>query len=972
MKIFHTLTLTCFILIGFGVSMAHAQIGTIIKKNAGDIVKDPTSVLDKDKIKDKIKDAAQQEIENRIETARHDYDTTTFSFVVAFSDNAGVFEEKEKFSKLKDLTLMASDRASNLENNLVASNDPQRDGQDFNELGQMSLSGSRFKMAEWAFGKAMNVFQKNNLTQTANYMQTIANVALLYHSTGRYAEAETFTQTALEQRKQVLGVNSTAYASSLNNKAMLYKDLGRYSEAESLINEAIGIVTQTEGKSSSQYAITINNKAVLLQVMGRFTESEMLFKEAIQIANSSLKEGSNNYQRLLVNLALLYQEMGKYTEAEAIYLDAIKRKEAQWKKNHPDYAHMLNNLAALYVLMGKNSEVEAKLKEAQSIYEKKFGKQHPSYASTISNLGNFYRMQNREAEAEPLLKEAMEISRTVLGESHPKYAQAQEDMALLYWQTNRPKEAEALYLQVLEKEDNFVKSYFPAMSEAEKEKYWNKLRPTFMRFYAFVSQYPDEALLKEMYNNHLATKAILLSASNKIKKQILSSNDPQLIKDYNTWVDTKELLAKLYEFSKEELTEQQINRDSLEQVANQLEKSLSQRSASFSKEFEEENITYEMVKNALVEDEAIVDIIQFNWFNKKLVPDSVQYAAVVITKNQTAPQLVVLKNGNELDGKYYKVYRNLIKNQAADKISYGQYWQKIEPLVGDKTKIYLTLDGIYNQVNMATLQKPDGKFLGEEKTFVTLTNAKDILSFKSQKSNTAQKQMALVGFPSYGSAGKITPLPGTKLEIETIQKIMNTAGYKTQLFSGEQATENKVKSFAGLSILHIATHGYFQNDVKENEDKKIFGIEPSKAKENPLLRSGLMLADAEQVLEENEKSVGIDDKDNGILTAFEVTTLDLSNVALVVLSACETGLGDVKSGEGVYGLQRAFKVAGANAMIMSLWKVSDEATQKLMTLFYTEYAKTGDKVLAFKNAQLQLKEQFKTPYYWGAFILIGG
>ena len=185
----------------------------------------------------------------------------------------------------------------------------------------------------------------------------------------------------------------------------------------------------------------------------------------------------------------------------------------------------------------------------------------------------------------------------------------------------------------------------------------------------------------------------------------------------------------------------------------------------------------------------------------------------------------------------------------------------------------------------------------------------------------------------------------------------------------KDATEANIKAVKGPALMHIATHGYFLADGNLGSGDAM-GIDAENAKNNPLLRSGLILAGAPDP-NQQEQSSDLQSNDNGILTAYEAMNLNLEGTDLIVLSACETGLGDVKAGEGVYGLQRAFMVAGANALIMSLWKVDDAATQMLMTNFYTNWTKGGNKLKAFKQAQLQLMVKYKDPYYWGAFVMMG-
>jgi CHAT domain-containing protein len=320
-------------------------------------------------------------------------------------------------------------------------------------------------------------------------------------------------------------------------------------------------------------------------------------------------------------------------------------------------------------------------------------------------------------------------------------------------------------------------------------------------------------------------------------------------------------------------------------------------------------------------------------------------------------------------------------------------------------KVYLSPDGVYHQINLNTLLNPaNKKYILESVDIQQVTNLQEIITNPS-KVVTSKKDLVLLGFPNYelpakdryqvaqkqkqakqnseiaiaispnqvltsemiahdSTRSKIGNLTQTKVEVETIALLAKENQWQPILYLQDEALEETVKAVNNPRILHIATHGFFNANVKEGKE------------ENPLLRSGLLLAGASQTLTGKEQVTveslsSKDQAEDGVLTAYEVMNLNLDQTDLVVLSACETGLGEVSNGEGVYGLQRAFIVAGAKSLIISLWKVSDLATSKLMTAFYKSYLKTGEKRKSFIKAQKQVKKKYKHPYFWGGFVMIG-
>jgi CHAT domain-containing protein len=619
--------------------------------------------------------------------------------------------------------------------------------------------------------------------------------------------------------------------------------------------------------------------------------------------------------------------------------------------------------------MGKNEKVEELFKKSKEVYKARYTDQNIYYAKVTNDLGNFYRMNGRYEEAEKQLNKALETRETLLGTNHPDYVRTQENLAILYWKTARYDQAYMMYREVMDKTIDFINHYFPPMSEAEKTNFWDVTAPRFQRFFNFAIEASPQLkhVSQDFFDYQMATKALLLNSTNKVKEAILKSNDKRLINDYLLWLDQKEQLARLYAYSKEQLKEQKIDLAELERSTNAMEKSLSERSGDFSAGYSTQKMSYKQVLVLLGDTEALVDIVRVRGFGQDFTNES-RYVALILKKGMEVPALVVLENGQQLETRYAKFYRNAIQQKVTDENSYAQYWAKIENEVQGKKLIYISPDGVYNQLNLNTFKTPTADYVVNRYDLVIIGNSKDLISLKSKKAGVPKKNAFLLGFPEYGTT-EVSALPGTKVEIDGVSKILKTSGYQVSQFMQNDATEKNVKALKGPALVHIATHGYFLQDADEAAGS-VFGVNAENASNNPLLRSGLILAGAGRTIT-GSGGVDIASNDNGVLTAYEAMNLNLEGTNLVILSACETGLGDVKSGEGVYGLQRAFQVAGADALIMSLWKVDDAATQLLMTNFYTNWIKLGNKQKAFKQAQLQLMTKYKEPYYWGAFVMMG-
>jgi CHAT domain-containing protein/F0F1-type ATP synthase beta subunit len=868
-----------------------------------------------------------------------------------------------------------------------------------NNLAGLYRTQGLYSKAEPLYVEAKNIDEKVLGKEHPEYAISCNNLGLLYAKQGLYSKAEPLYVEAKSIREKVLGKEHPDYATSCNNLAVLYDNQGLYSKAEPLYMEAKNIRAKVLGKEHPDYAMSCGNLAGLYEKQGLYSKAEPLYLEAKSICEKALGKEHPYYATSCNNLAALYESQGLYSKAEPLYVEARSIYAKVLGKEHPSYATSCNNLAHLYVSQGLYLKAEPLYVEARSIYAKVLGKEHPDYATSCNNLAELYRTQGLYSKAEPLYVEAKNILEKILGKEHPNYATSCNNLADLYEKQGFYSKAEPIYLEALGGLFAQIENNFSHLSEKEKALFYKSFAYYFEAFNSFSLQRYSEnpAILSHTYNNQLATKALLFNTSAKIKERILSSKDQNLIDLYANWKAKREYLAKVYQMSLAEKEKKGIDQKQLEAEANELEKQLSSKSELFATAQDKHRYTWQDVQKQLKKGEVAVEMIRTRYYDKKWT-DSVVYIALIVkpeTKNY--PEMVVLAHGKSLEQEDVHYYRNCIKFKRADKFSYNKFWKPLRDKIGTAQKVYFSADGVYHQLNLLTLQNPEtSKYVSEETNIQLVSNTKDLVLFNKPKKlqkNFKEYELHLFGFPDYGNktnstntdrstfaiqldttqrfldaSGSISSLPGTKIEVENIGNFAKSQKLKTFIYTGKQASEDNLKKLSNPDVLHIATHGFFLADVPVSENDK-FGEEKRQTQvENPLLRCGLLLADAQDGLKNGEQ----EGKENGVLTAQEAMNLNLDNTDLVVMSACETGLGEIVNGEGVFGLQRAFQTAGAKTVLMSLWKVNDTATQEMMGLFHENLlVKKLPKREAFTQAQNKLKEKYRSPYYWGAFVMVG-
>ncbi len=792
------------------------------------------------------------------------------------------------------------------------------------------------------------------------------SVGMLFHTRGKFSKAEEVYRHVLEYQARRLGKTSREYVSTLHNMAVLLKDLGQYEESEKMFNYLVPAFRKLYGANSIPSAVVLNNKAMLLAELGRTREAMVMLDEVLAVGQQVFTAEYIDYERVLTNRALMEQEMGNLGQAEILYKQVMAGMEKKEFEDHPDYNNVLINYGSLLVQKDDRS-VLAFITEIAEKIRKRYGEQHPVYAKALTNIGEFHLRGNGFATALAVFQKVAQIQRAMLGERHKDYLKTLMKIGVCQWQMNETTEAAAQFREAISSYMLLVDQLFPSLSEAEKSKFWASLRPNLEIYISFVTGTNRVELFTEAYELHMRTKGMLINATTSTRKAILESGDSVLAATYAGWLNAKDLLATYYSSPVEDVAEDKIDLAQLEASANALERKLSVGSSRFSETYGKKNVTYAELIASLKPREAAVEMVRIAhaYGSKK---GEVEYVGWLAKAGHQQPDLIRFPDGNSMEKRSLKYYKNAVKGKLTDEQSYGVYWKPIAVALANMETVYVSLDGVYNNINLNTLQKEDKSYVIDKSRIILVPNTRFLVGRAGgQSAPLEEQQVLLVGSPDFGDSQVVSPLPGTKVEVETIGALLSGKNVSVKLITGAEATEESIKTMKDPAVLHIATHGYFLSDISASGTVAM-GVQISRAKDNPLLRSGLMLAGAAAAFSTEPVLSGAN---NGLLNAYEAMNLNLRNTRLVIMSACETGAGEIVNGEGVYGLSRAFQVAGAKQIIMSLWKVDDAATEQLMTKFYQEWLTTRNPQQAFITAQRTLKATFPEPFYWGGFVMMG-
>jgi len=798
------------------------------------------------------------------------------------------------------------------------------------------------------YGLALeNNFKSLEISRFFNDVQselnTLGNIGLDYQYNGNFLLALEYHNKSIALIEEYGLVNN---GSALGNIALIYSANGSFEKALDIQLRVLELVEANNDVSNK--ALTLANIGGIYQAMKVYDKAYDYYSLAFDLSTElNMKSTAANCLSDMGNLALFKKE---FDEALMYYERSIEQYEKMDAKYYLSIAY--GNVSQVRREMGMFDEA---IDAGQIALDNAFASGNP-YSKRMSSRNMYWAQYGKQ-----------------------NYDKALASLSLL-----RKAVADGIELNYL------------GFSEKERENYFILLEDDMANYYDFgaahFTQYP--AITDTMYNLALSNKGLSLKSSTYIRQSIINSGDSLLIREYDQFILNKKKIAdNLSKGKRDNALEDQIIRQ---------ERELLERSGAFSDFDKIKNIDWKVVRDGLAKDEVAIEFINFRSEINSLNP--VIYAALLVKKGSEHPEVIKLCTEEELtailgvfQGNNNAFVRRVYgKKSKSEKELYNKIWEPLNDHLEGIKKVYYSPSGLLHKVSFAALSNGDDMFLCDQYDLFQQSSTSKLLGMVDLGYSSTDN-FILVGGVDYSSKSTENELwsylPGTASETSAIKDLLKKKKHTIELLEGQNAKESRLKKMASsAAVLHLSTHGFFfpnpediaenieNNDLEYVDDMNFRGTTMLDSlsrsstsylswnfvgNKNPLMRSGLVLAGANDVWQRNPLEEGED----GVLTAQEVSNLDLSRTKLVVLSACETGLGDIKGTEGVFGLQRAFKMAGASYLIMSLWQVPDNETAEFMKLFYKNLTKKKDIKTAFGLTQKAMRKKYD-PYYWAAFVLI--
>ncbi len=838
----------------------------------------------------------------------------------------------------------------------------------------------KFRLSVQQFHRALEILTRYYGQESEETYRCLRNLATVLMMDGKYFEADTIFHHIYEHRKRTFGPRSPITGHTLLDMADVALRQELADKAQNYYETCLDILDDSLESNDLFIAQAKSFFGDFFIKVGKLDTAEVLIKEALQAREKKLGPDHLDVIDNVRQLGKLYLKMGKYEKAEPLLLRALENKRKYLGENNPYTANIMGLLGQLYTAWHKFDKAALYLKKALAIREDLFGTDSYMTIEMLRTMRNFYRASGDSVNAFRYATRAVNVSARLL---HENMLTMSEKDALTYSQANR------------QDVDILISTYLD---------------------YSWI----DDDVMSNLVNSILHNKGHISDVIYKRQQMLLANKSPDVTILLDSLKSVKYQLSRIFVAGPQaNLVAYKTKIAALERTTEELEKELAIYGVTNDERLKEE-FTYDSLLTALPEDGVFIEYYSYRYYQTDGFPIDNRYLAVVLKKGKY-PIIEYLGTAGEIEN-LIDEYRQHMSRIAmfggtptqTDKKEYllinddlvTYLWNPVEKHLGKGiTEVFISPDGALNYISFAGLLNKERKYLIERYAIHYYSSAGDFA--RHTTTSLSGKGLLALGDPDYNATiaervdGRqptyerkeyvqvdlgairsacgelqeieLTSLPGTRHEIELVAESWRKHQREPlEMFLGYRATEDNFKVTApGKRVIHVATHGYFLEGTclfEKGQEAPL--TKKEHLEENPLLLTGLFLAGANVPLENT--AVPIDD---GILTACEVSALDLRGVELVVLSACKTGLGKVHTGEGIFGLRRAFQMAGAKTVMSTLWSISDQSTQTLFSRLYDNYQPTLPLSESWRALQLDMLKQLRQahqvdhPYTWAGFVV---
>ncbi len=800
--------------------------------------------------------------------------------------------------------------------------------------------------------------------------------------------------------------------------------LGNHSEAEAAYQEGIRVferIAPIETKALHQFSYLLTNLAQVKMTTGDYVRAESLLVRGKDLRIRAVGEDSPSVIKINGMFAKLYRNKGQYAKAEQFYQKAIDNQKELNGINDYRYAGALSAFAFNQFLQDKYEEAGVLNDTALNIITRTLGKYH-------SKAPPVYALQAKIEEQHGNLPRAIKMARLAyegrLRASYrysPNVFHDQTRLARLLTIADSTDKALEIYADIQRRKTEYLSIVFRYTSEKQKISYNNLATPIESSLLSLALNRNEPNVIELAFEMILNGKSVVIDAIAAERENAYCSENKTFTTLLENYSDVCTRISNIFvgNKTKSENISSHETVDKLFLEKDQMERELSRLCALYAIESDTKQVTIDDIVNKLPDSLILIEYIRFRPFDftqfssKKNRHGPPTYLAFSLTKADglritdiglSKPidvHVLELQSLMEAAPLEYYSGRERPSFETIQNKSSTLYNEIIAPILtkhSSCTQLVIAPDGLLNLVSFNILSDTNGTFLLEKMAISMVTSGRDILQWYSTPEQTANQIATLFFSPDYdnyddhdrphqlanfssttnsiplrGTLNEIdclgddyAPLPQSVVEGEAVESLLVSHGYQNiDAYDKIRANETNLKQLSySPTILHIASHGFYCEP--EQETRKTF---------NPLLFSGLVLAGANRSFDSDESD--IIRTDDGILTALELSSLNLSETKLVVMSACQSGMGEVRTGQGVFGLRRAILLAGADAALMSMFKVPDMAAQKMMTDFYSNWLGGMSRANALREASLtriryeRNRGRSGHPLFWGGFILVG-